>query len=275
MRLGANFLTKIVVGYTIGIGTLAMPSSIQAQNKPIAERQIEIEKAKQELRREIEARKELIERMRGDGIPEVQLEKVAKVFSEDFLKRLLELERAERLNNKEKNDFTTLELLGIVAAFGLLIFLSLLLESYTKDKSNDTKQSQDKKESPAQAKSNEINFLGEEISKIDWTKPADVDTAMEALRKFRDSQALLPEEQFGIRDALSNFISILEKVKQANDKEKLTIGDKPLLREIYFELIEALDKLSIALKPEPDLESEPTLSEWEELSTRIKALPKH
>ena len=192
MRLGANFLTKIIVGSTIGFGTLAAPSSAQAQDKPIAEKQIEIEKV-------------------------------------------------EELNQKK---------FAIIIPLVLYV-LCIIVLPYLKSKT-------------------EKNYLGETIDKIDWAKPIDVDEALESLIKLRDNQGLLPEKQVEIRDILTKFIPTLEKVKEANDKEILT---KPLLRKMYFELEEALEKLNIALNPEP--ENELTFNKWKKLSTGIQILPKY
>ena len=192
MRLGANFLTNVIVGSTIGFGTLAAPSSTQAQNEPIPKRQLEIEKV-------------------------------------------------EEPNRKEK------KILAIIIPLVLYV-LCIIVLPYLKSKT-------------------EKNYLGETIDKIDWAKPIDVDEALESLIKLRDNQGLLPEKQVEIRDVLTKFIPTLEKVKEANDKERLT---KPLLRKMYFELEEALEKLNIALNPEP--ENELTFNKWKKLSTRIKIL---
>ncbi len=249
-----GLIGKFVLGSAIGFGGLALPNSAQAQNKPdniqekaLTDRQKELEKARKAIHRETEDVKELIEHMRRQGVPEAYLGKIAKVFSEDFAKRLTDLEKIEGQGK-------TPEWLGTAA--GILVFLivlGLLLRSHPKN----TKQSQDKK-----------NFLEEEIDNIDWAKPFDVDKALEALIKFRDKQELSQNPE--IKEALANIISATEQLKQIQSKGNLTIGDKPLLVEMSFKVDDALNKLWKLLKLNSDPENEITLEEWKEiLSTGI------
>ncbi len=256
MGLRTDFLGRVVLGSAIGLGVLAISHPNQPQNKVAPGIQKEIENKKRALHREIEDIKGIVENMRRQGVPEPQLEKVAKVFAEDFGKRLIDLEKAEKRGAIEGKDLIP-PIVGIGVALGMFLILNRLLPKSLLGNNKNIKPL-------------EKNFLGEELNGIDWSQPIDIDKALKALKEFRDKQELLPEENVEIKSVLESLVSILERIKQINNKDNLTIGDKPKLTEIYTDLDNLLKKLKTTLKPEPDLKSEPIHSQWENLSTSIK-----
>ncbi len=266
MSSRVTFLGKMILGTVVGFFPLATPNSIQAQNNPVAERQRE--RARRVIHKEMEDRRALIEIMRRKGVPEAQLEKIAKIFLEDHAKKIAALEVDKRqVNKRDANSFPTLsQKISIATGVGVsLIVLGLLLKSGPKDK----------KELPQQPPSGQ-NYLGEKIDQIDWTKPIDLDAALEALIKLRDELELPKEKQTEIKKIFSRIIFIIDRLKTINTKENLTIDDKPKIREIYFELGNELDQLTGLLEvPDvEDVENEIIVPERQELSTEIKALRK-
>ncbi len=94
-----------------------------------------------------------------------------------------------------------------------------------------------------------INYLtrGKEIINLSGNGFIDADKEFELFLEVLNKKTLSKEDQFEIKAILANIISSVERVQKLTDKD-LTMGDKPQMRAIFFELDEALNKLWIYLK---------------------------